>query len=75
MLRTLLRRQQHWRRQLNQRRRKRPNPELARRQAEESSRSWEQEPRSCCRRHSVQVQRQKRLKQVWSSSIDTPEIY
>jgi hypothetical protein len=68
---------QHWQRQRN-RRPERPIPErkraLARRRAEESFRSSEQEPRSYCRRHSEQVQPQERLKQVWSSSIDTPEI-
>src|ERR1039457_5223519 len=58
---------------LNQQRREHPVQE--RRQAAEWGRSWEQEPRSCCRRHSAPVQRQKHLKQVWSSSIDTPEIF
>jgi hypothetical protein len=63
----MLHRQRRWRRRLNLQRRSRQN--LRRRAA------WEQEPRSCCRRHPTPVQRQKRLMQVWSSSIDTPEIY
>jgi hypothetical protein len=70
-LQTMPHRQQHWQQRLNQ---QQQNPQ-GRPQAEEQSRSWEQEPRSCCRRHSAPVQRQKRLKQVWSSSIDTPEIF
>jgi hypothetical protein len=68
----MLRRKQRWQRQLNQQRR--TGPEVSRRQAEERLQSREQEPRSCCRRHSEQVQRQRRLELVWSSSIDTPEI-
>src|SRR5579859_208394 len=67
-LRKMLHRQQRWRRRLNPQRRTRPNP----RRAAACFRSWEQEPRSCCRRHSAPVQRQKRLLLVWSSSIDTP---
>jgi len=30
---------------------------------------------SCCRRHSAPMQRQKRLMQVWSSSIDYPQKF
>jgi hypothetical protein len=70
----MLRRQRRLRRQLNRRRQKRLHPVPALRQAAESCRSWEQEPRSCCHMHSTRVQRQKRLMLVWSSSIDTPEI-
>src|SRR3984957_3184660 len=58
----------------NRRRKRRQRRQPARRPEEESCQQPEQEPRSCCRRHSARMQRQKRLKQVWSSSIDTPEI-
>jgi hypothetical protein len=70
---TMLRRQRRWQQRLNQQRRKQQNPQ-ERRQAAESCRSWAQEPRFCCRKHSALVQRQKHLELVWSSSIDTPEI-
>ena len=73
MLRSRLRRRLRSQLQLNQRRRMRQRPQPARR-PEESYQRPGREPRSCCRRHSVRMQRQKRLKQVWSSSIDTPEI-
>ena len=52
LMQPMLLRKQRWQRQLNQQRRKGPVLALARRQAEEWLRSWEQEPRSCCRKHS-----------------------
>src|ERR1019366_10073347 len=70
-----LHRQQRWQQLPNQQRRTQQHPLQERRQAAEWCRSWAREPRSCCHRHSAPVQRQKRLKQVWSSSIDTPEIF
>src|ERR1700712_1013559 len=73
MQQTTRRRQRRRRRGLNQQRRKQTNQQ--RQPPAESYRSWEQEPRSCCRRRLTPMQRQKRLKQVWSSSIDTPKIF
>jgi hypothetical protein len=61
-------------RQQRRRRQRRQRPEPVRRPEEASYQQPGQEPRSCCRRHSARMLRQKRLKQVWSSSIDTPEI-
>jgi hypothetical protein len=73
-LRSMLHRQRSWRQQPNQRRQRQPNPQQAQWPEEESCQQPGQEPRSCCRRHSARMQRQRRLKQVWSSSINTPEI-
>src|SRR5277367_5981317 len=58
----------------HRKRQRRQRPEPARRPEEESYQQPGREPRSCCRRHSTRTPRQKRLEQVWSSSIDTPEI-
>ena len=72
MLRSRLRRPLRSRLQRRWRQRRQSPP--ARRPEEETYQQPGQEPRSCCRRHSARMLRQKRLKQVWSSSSDTPEI-
>src|SRR3984957_15335333 len=75
MLHSRQRQRLSWRRlRPNRQRKRRRRRQPARRPEEESYQQPEQEPRSCCRKHSARMQRQKRLKQVWSSSIDTPEI-
>ena len=73
MLRSRLRQRLSSQLQRHRWRQRRRNPP-ALRPEEESYQQPGREPRSCCRRHSARMQRQKRLKQVWSSSIDTPEI-
>jgi hypothetical protein len=72
MLRSKLRQRPSSQRRPSRRRLKQRNPQA--RRPEESYQQPGQEPRSCCRRHSTRMRRQKRLEQVWSSSIDTPEI-
>jgi hypothetical protein len=74
MLHSRQRQRLSWQRQRLNRQRKRRQRRQPARPEEESYQQPEQELRSCCRRHSARMQRRKRLKQVWSSSIDTPEI-